>query len=225
MPGLPVEAGAFQPKLHILPAAQALLWPELSAVPGHFALYGGTGLALHLGHRQSADFDLFSEQGIDPDGLLRTIPFLRQARVANIASNTLDVVVDRGAPVRVSFFGLPRLQRLLPPYASPGNGLNVASLLDLAGTKAAVVQQRSEMKDYLDVAAILADGRISLPLALSAARAIYGGQFNPQITLKALAYFGDGDLHALPAAPRQRLVEAVASTDPARLPLLETSRP
>jgi hypothetical protein len=46
--------------LDILPASQRQLWPELDAVPADFVLYGGTGLALQLGHRVSEDFDFFS---------------------------------------------------------------------------------------------------------------------------------------------------------------------
>lgn len=41
------------------------------------------------------------------------------------------------------FFGLPGLPRLAMPHISPDNGLQVASLFDLAGTKASVVQQRA----------------------------------------------------------------------------------
>ena len=39
---------------------------------------------------------------------------------------------------------------------------------------------------------------VDLPLALSAAQRIYGPTFNPQITLKALSFFDDGDLRLLP---------------------------
>jgi hypothetical protein len=51
--------------------------------------------------------------------------------------------------VKVSFFGLPNLPRLSPPPVAKDNGLAVASLLDLAGTKASVVQMRAEAKDYI----------------------------------------------------------------------------
>ena len=64
--------------------------------------------------------------------------------------------------------------------------------------KGSVVQMRADAKDYTDIDALLADGRIGLPTALASARAIYGSQFNPQITLKALSYFDDGDLPRLP---------------------------
>jgi hypothetical protein len=46
----------FSPRTDILPAAQLRLWRELSAVPDEFVLYGGTAIALHLGHRTSVDF-------------------------------------------------------------------------------------------------------------------------------------------------------------------------
>jgi len=55
----------FEPRLDILPESQRRLWPELDAVPSDFVLYGGTGLALQLGHRASEDFDFFSSSGFD----------------------------------------------------------------------------------------------------------------------------------------------------------------
>jgi nucleotidyltransferase AbiEii toxin of type IV toxin-antitoxin system len=85
--------------------------------------------------------------------------------------------------------------------------------------KAAVVQQRAEARDYIDVDALLEHG-IALPLALGAARAIYGSTFNPQITLKALSYFDDGNLRALPDEMKQRIARAVVGVDLNALPTL-----
>jgi hypothetical protein len=70
--------------------------------------------------------------------------------------------------------------------------------LDLAGIKASVVQVRAEAKDYIDIDALITVGKVDLPLALSAAQGLYGSTFNPQITLKALSFFNDGDLTLLP---------------------------
>ena len=53
----------FSPRLDILPPPQISLWPELGQVPADFALYGGTALALHLGDRESIDFDFFYRRG------------------------------------------------------------------------------------------------------------------------------------------------------------------
>jgi hypothetical protein len=95
------------PHLEILPAAQRLLWVELCAVPDEFTLYGGTALALHLGHRNSVDFDFFGSRTIDPETLENEIPFLAGAQIIQREKNTLSAIVDRGAPVKVSFFGVP----------------------------------------------------------------------------------------------------------------------
>lgn len=207
-----------EPKLAILPPGQRRLWPELGTIPANFVLYGGTAIALHLGHRQSVDFDFFAFEDIVPGTLLDTIPVLDGARVVQQSPNTLTVIVERSGPVQLSFFGLPRLRSLSEPWLVEENGLKVAAPLDLAGTKAAVVQQRAEAKDYLDIAALLEGAGITLALALAAAGAIYGQSFNPQLTLKALCYFDDGNLASVPARTRRRLIEAVEAVDLDNLP-------
>ena len=202
----------------ILPPAQRRLWVELGSVPGSFALYGGTALALRLGHRNSIDFDFFSCRDLDLPGLETQVPFLRDARVTQRERNTLSVIVERGGPVKVSFFGVPALPRLVQPSWAEEAGIQVASLLDLAGTKASVVQVRAESKDYLDIDALITQGGVGLPAALSAAQGLYGPTFNPQITLKSLSYFDDGDLQRLPADVRHRLVHAAREVDLDNLP-------
>jgi hypothetical protein len=211
----------FIPHLEILPSAQRRLWIEFGQVPPEFTLYGGTAIALHLGHRQSVDFDFFGSRPFDPAKLQASIPFLRDAFVRQREENTLTAVVTREAQVAVSFFGVPNLPRLAPPLVSEDNGVRVASMLDLAGTKASVVQLRSEAKDYLDLDALITKGGISLPMALTAGAALYGATFNPQITLKALSYFEDGNLHALPEGAKLRLVTAAREVNLDRLPSLK----
>ena len=208
----------FTPRLDILPAPQRRLWNELAAVPPEFVLYGGTAIALYLGHRESVDFDFFGDKPLDPVTLVPAVPFLAGAIVTQREPNTLSCTVDRGGVVKLSFFGVPNLPRLLPPHVASDIGLKVASLLDLAGTKASVVQMRAEAKDYLDIDALLTDGRIDLPTALAAGLAIYGAQFNPQNTLKALSYFEDGNLCRLPQPIKDRLARAASAVDLDRLP-------
>lgn len=212
-------SGDFAPHLDILPKPQRQIWDELAAIPPEFVLYGGTAIALHLGHRRSLDFDFFGSKTIDPAKLTASIPFLAAATITQREPNTLSAIVDRGGPVRLSFFGVPALPRLAPPHMAD-NRLQIASLLDLAGTKANVVQLRAEAKDYRDIDAILCDGRIDLPTALASAQALYGPQFNPQIALKALSFFDEGDLRRLSKATKDRLAQAVREVDLDRLPAI-----
>jgi len=95
--------------------------------------------------------------------------------------------------------------------------LYVASLLDLAGTKVAVIQKRAEVKDYLDIDALLQHS-MDLPTALAAGAVVYGRSFNPFITLKALSYFDD--VPTLADGVRKRLTTAVAAVDITKLPVL-----
>jgi hypothetical protein len=211
----------FAPRIEILPAAQRRLWPDLAAPPSRFTLYGGTAVALWLGHRQSVDFDFFSPEPLDGFDPTLGIPYLQGATVTQREPNTLSCIVDRGGPIKLSFFGVPRLRILRKPEVALDNGLRIASLLDLAGAKVRVVQVGAEAKDYIDIDALLADGRVDLPSALAAASAMFGEEFNPQITLKALIYFDDGGLRKMPASVKRRLISAVRAVDLDKLPRIE----
>jgi hypothetical protein len=205
------------PDLSMLPPPQLKLWPEMGATPEAFTLYGGTALALRLGHRTSVDFDFFSNAPFDPERLASTVPYLKDAERVQIAPDTLTCRVDRGGAVLVSFFGGLGLGQVAPRDQVQGVALYVASLLDIAGTKMAVVQKRAEVKDYLDVDAIL-QGGVDLPTALAAGSVIYGRRFNPLITLKALSFFDD--MPKLPGEVKERLSAAVGVIDVTRLPTL-----
>jgi hypothetical protein len=179
-----------QPHLETLPPAQRLLWPKLSAVGLDFVLYGGSALSLQVGGRTSVDFDFFTADPVDADKIAARFSFLEGARLQQRSEATATFLVGHGEDaVAVSFFGALAFGRVGAPVRFADNGIYAASLLDLAAQKVKVVQQRAEMKDYLDIDALIRHG-IALEMALGAARALYP-QFNPVISLKALGYFDD----------------------------------
>jgi hypothetical protein len=214
----------FKPRLDILPPAQQRLWPELADTPEEFTLYGGTAIALRLGHRSSVDFDWFASAPCVPDALMQAVPYLRGATLRHSAPNTLTVTVDRGGPIQVSFFGGLGLGQVAPAEIAEESGIKVGSLIDLAGLKVAVVTQRAELRDYIDVHALLTRANIPLADMLAAASIIYGARFNPLPSLKALAYHDDAALADLPPDVRGDLIAAVRTTDPRRLPTLTAVR-
>src|ERR1700689_2615562 len=116
--GVPVP-DLFSPRLDILPPSQRRLWDEFVAVPAEFVLYGGTALALHLGHRQSVDFDFFGNRPLDEALMAPAMPFLAGAIVTQRAPNTFGCTIDRGGVIQLSFFGLPDLPHLSPPLVAP----------------------------------------------------------------------------------------------------------
>lgn len=208
------------PKLEIFPHPQRRLWDELRQTPEEFVLYGGTALALRLGHRQSEDFDFFSNVPFVPDSLRKRVQYIQGAEVSQSEANTLTVIVDRDGPVKISFFGGLNLNRVQDPDVTPDNEIQVASMLDVAATKLATIQQRAQARDYEDLAAIVGAG-LSLAEALGAAAAAYGKEFNGALSLKALTYFGDGDLPNLNAATQTKLRALAGQVNLNHIPLMQ----
>lgn len=207
--------GVFKPRLDILPPAQLQLWPELrSAHELGFVLYGGTAIALRLGHRPSVDFDFFHEKPLDSESINAAFPFMARSTILQDERNALSVLLPYGdathSHVKVSFFGSIAFGRVGEPDLTEDGVLQVASLADLMATKAKVVLQRAEAKDYRDIATMIEAG-VSLPAGLAAARALFGLAFQPSESLKALVYFADGDLQTLTLHEKNTLVHAVSA--------------
>ncbi len=204
----------FKPRMDILPPAQQQIWPELRpAAELGFVLYGGTAIALRLGHRASVDFDFFSEKPLDRTAIHAAFPFIATSPVLQDQANTFTVNVPYGnvarEHVKVSFFGTIGFGRVGVPDITEDGVLHVASLDDLMATKVKVILQRAEAKDYRDIAAMVGAG-VDLAKGLSAARALYGVNFQPSESLKAMVYFDDGDLRTLTKGERTCLIKAVS---------------
>lgn len=95
-------------------------------------------------------------------------------------------------------------------------------LRDLFGTKCTIVPQRNEINDYLDIHALIVKAKVDLAEGVACARAIYGRQCNPIMTLQALSYFDDLN-GKLPNAVKAGLLAAVRSVALDELPQIATS--
>jgi hypothetical protein len=210
-------------QLQVLPDSQRQLWQQLSSTPPDFVLYGGTALALRLGHRPSVDFDFFSCRAFQPMELIRSVPYLHDQSVTQLAENTLTCeVLMAGGAVKVSFFGDLSLGQIDPPDRVPDVGIAIASLRDLFATKCATVLQRNETKDYLDIHALITRAKIDLAEGIACAQAIYARQYNPLLTLQALCYFDDLS-SPLSAQMQSDLLAAVRKVSLDRLPEVKAS--
>ncbi len=193
--------------LEILPAVQRKLWPLLKAIPSGFTLYGGTAIALQLGHRISVDFDFFSPEPLNKNALIASFPLLAEHPLVQPEINTLNSFIEfPEGSVKIQFLaGLKERQKNLDaPLIASDNQLKIASLRDLLGTKLNTIQHRAECKDYIDIDAVLQSG-FSLEEGLGCALAIYGKLFDPATSLRALCSFRDGDLSELGIDVQKRL--------------------
>jgi hypothetical protein len=197
----------FDPKTEILPEPQQEIWPLLAPAPGlSFVLYGGTAVALYLGHRRSVDFDFFRSEPLDKKELEASFEFMRDAQTIQEDENTLVVIAQMpSGPVKVSFFGGLSIGRINEPLQTTDSTLLVASIEDLLATKLKAIMDRAEAKDYRDISAILSAG-VSLEKALGAFAKIY--RKDPGLPLRAMGFFKDGDLPSLPKADQDVLRKA-----------------
>lgn len=196
----------------MLPPAQKELWPNLrtSSTLG-FVLYGGTAIALQLGHRTSLDFDFFTDRSLNRQQILSGFPFLRHSTLLQDQPQTLSFLASAvsGAQnqVKVSFFGTIDHGRVGDPRWTDDEIVQVASLDDLMATKLKTMLQRIEA-NYRDVAAMLKAG-VNLAKGLASAARMYGtANFQPSESLKALVYFEGGDLDQLTTEERRVLTLA-----------------
>ncbi|MDA3922640.1 MAG: nucleotidyl transferase AbiEii/AbiGii toxin family protein [Salinisphaera sp.] len=199
------------PNLQILPPNQRYLWPDLEFTRAHgMVLYGGTAIALRAGHRESIDFDFFTDRPLDKAAILNGPLFMQDAVVLQDAIDTLTVRIpfgnDPSAAVKLSFFGNLGFGHVDEPDQTDDDVLLIASLTDLMATKLKVLFDRVEAKDYQDIAALLELG-VDLPRGLAAGRALYGNAFQPAEALKAATYFKGGDLDTLTGGrPNSRVI-------------------
>jgi hypothetical protein len=158
--------------------------PELRA----FYLAGGTGAALQLGHRLSADLDLFTERPWTWDGVA---PALSACGPVVVDRQEEGTFVGSVSGVRVSLFRYP--YPLLEEPIPTRFGIPLARLVDVGCMKLVAVSQRGSRKDFVDLYELSRAGvsvreiLAALPVKMPAVA------LNPVHVLRSLAYFGDAE--------------------------------
>lgn len=145
-------------KVTVITKEQEILLDQFrddSSLASRFYFTGGTALSLYyLGHRKSIDLDFFSESMFDPQVILTKVTAWAQKHNA-----TLDYVPIEDT--HVFNFTFPNKQFVKVDFAFYPNkrlreseiidGIPVDSILDIAVNKLLAVQQRAEVKDFVDL--------------------------------------------------------------------------
>ena len=161
-----------------------------------FYLAGGTGLALHLGHRFSVDLDLFSpdNDAVGPDERALLRDSLGEASLTITYDQDMTfVAIWRG--VGISFFRLSLYPLVQPPMLL--DGVPVASLAEIGAMKLAAIIDRGTRKDLVDLYYILQN--VSLDELFQVASVKYARVRTFAISAtRALAYFDDAEALSMP---------------------------
>jgi hypothetical protein len=171
--------------LEIFNQEQKNITPFLKFYKKKYYLVGDTAIALHLGHRRSIDFDLFTYEKVNTlaikkrvldSGFTSTIILSKQDQIHFIINN-----------VKVTFFEYPfkieATQSIVDSFVIP-------DLLTLAAMKAFALGGRGKWKDYVDLYFILKN-HFTLKEICNKAKALFTDVFNPILFCKQLSYFDD----------------------------------
>jgi hypothetical protein len=169
----------------ILTESQKVLLPHLESFTSDYYLVGGTAIALHLGHRKSIDFDLFTRDKIKPRSINAWQEKLPYSPIQTLyaAGDQIHFIIS---DVKVTFMQFPYPVRCIDHFY----GLSIPSLLSLAGMKAFALNRRAKWKDYVDLYFIMKD-HYSLKQIITEADDIFGSAFNSQLFRQQLSYFDD----------------------------------
>ncbi|MFN7675941.1 nucleotidyl transferase AbiEii/AbiGii toxin family protein [Flavobacterium sp.] len=167
--------------LEILNKAQNQLLSTLVQFKREYYLVGETAIALHIGHRESIDFDLFKEKDIrkkDIFSKLKTIDY----KVSFADYNQLNMSANG---VKITFFSFP----YKVPISSELKGIiKMPDLLTLAAMKAFALGRRAKWKDYVDLYFIL-KFHFAFKEVLTKAKEIFGDEFIEKQFIAQIGYF------------------------------------
>jgi hypothetical protein len=153
-----------------------------------FYLAGGTALALIIGHRDSIDFDFFTEKEFDTEKLFDDLVSVfspHQITRTQVEKNTLSILVDEH--IKISFF---TYKYSLLEETTKTEYFDIASLSDIACMKVNAVVNRATLKDYIDLYFILKQKTLS---EIMESLKIKMPELDTLLALKSIIYFGDID--------------------------------
>jgi hypothetical protein len=164
---------------------QKALLPFLKKYSKNYYLVGGTAIALHLGHRASIDFDLFTEKKINSTPIKKDV--LTSGFTSTLLSqlqNQIHFVIN---DVKLTFFQFPYELEAKIKYE---DYFRMPDLLTLAAMKAFALGGRGKWKDYVDLYFILRD-KLTVEEISNKAKLLFSDSFNPLLFLKQLSYYKD----------------------------------
>jgi len=177
--------------LNILSDKQNELLSFISGFRRNYYLVGGTAIALHIGHRRSIDFDLFTDKKLNK--LLIRKRILEQKLSKQILFEDIDQMHFLLNDVKITFFNYPypvKHNEMVKRFIS------MPSLLTLSAMKAFALGRRAKWKDYVDLYFILKDYYSIKDISIEA-KLIFGNLFSEKLFREQMAFHEDIDYSEL----------------------------
>jgi hypothetical protein len=171
--------------LEILSPEQAALLPFIKKYAKQYYLVGGTAVALHIGHRKSIDFDLFTEGKVNVTILRKQV--LSSGFPSNVIHQDVDQIHFNINAVKLTFYKYPFT---IPADIFHENYFRIPDLPTLAAMKAFALGGRGKWKDYVDLY-FLTKHHFTVREISAKAKELFTDVFNPILFNKQLCYFND----------------------------------
>ena len=171
----------------ILADAQIALLPMLQSFSQDFGLVGGTAIALHIGHRQSIDFDLFTNKPFENLKIRKEI--LRWSKIEAVLQDENEQYTIVAGGVKITFLLYPFKIAVTKIFDAV---IPLPDMITLAAMKAYAFGRRSKWKDYVDLYFILKNHHTMKEIAQKAEE-LFGVEYNEKLFRVQLAYFEDID--------------------------------
>lgn len=172
--------------LNILTSRQHELLPLIRRFKRSFYLVGGTAIALHIGHRRSIDFDLFTGSRLYKSRVRKRLQeWSLPCRIIHDDDDQMHFLCNR---VKLTFFQYPFE---IPHAVKVNDFMTMPDLLTLAAMKAFALGRRAKWKDYVDLFFIFQ--HYSIAQVSEHAACIFGDQFSEKLFREQLCYHADID--------------------------------
>ena len=171
--------------LEILTKGQHDLLPFIKKYSKNYYLVGGTAIALHIGHRGSIDFDLFTDTKVNAVSIKKQV--LESGFSSNIIVQKSDQIHFTINNVKLTFFQFPFFIEATQYHQKY---FRIPDLLTLAAMKAFALGGRGKWKDYVDLYFMLKN-YFTITEICNKAKELFTDVFNPILFSKQLCYFDD----------------------------------
>ena len=174
-------------KLNILSDRQNELLSFISSFSRNYYLVGGTAIALHIGHRRSIDFDLFTDKTLNKSLIRKKIfeqNFNKQILYEDIEQ--MHFLINE---VKITFFNYPYL---IKHNEMVKTFISIPTLLTLSAMKAFALGRSAKWKDYVDLYFIIKDS-YSIKEISTEANQIFGDLFSEKLFREQMAFHEDID--------------------------------
>lgn len=167
-----------------------------------YFLVGGTAIALHLGHRRSIDFDLFSQK---PPNNKRISEKIMEC---NVQVNKIFVKKSHEFTLKINQVKFTFYHYTFPvSHRVDFNGIiTMPSLLQLAAMKVHALGGRAKWKDYVDLYFIF-KYHFSISDVSNEAKKLFKGEFNERLLRQQLHTFDDINYSEMPEFMNESISE------------------